>query len=154
MNAMINMPITLPAYVKAKLLRFYQQRPTFWHFLLVGAAGFVFDMAIFFTLMQGFELSPIPARVLAFICAVLFTSFANRLFTFRARQHRAVTSQLLLSAAIGLMAGGVNLSTFYLLISSLPGTHGAHFTAFSCGILMGMIINWLGSNKISHKHMS
>lgn len=154
MKVTINMRVNLPAYCKAKLLRLYQQHPTGTGFLLVGAAGFIFDMAVFFTLMHGLELSPLSARILAFISAVLFTSLGNRYFTFRARQHRAITSQLLLSAVIALIAGAINLSTYYLLISNLPEANVTHIIAFTLGILMGMVINWLGSNKLSHKQIT
>ena len=147
------MRVNLPAYFKAKLLTLYQKHPTGTGFLLVGAAGFVLDMAAFFTLMHGLTLPPLPARILAFICAVVFTSLGNRRFTFKERQHRAVTSQLLLSAAIAFLAGCINLSTFYLLTSSLPEANLSHIIAFTLGILMGMVINWLGSNKLSHKHI-
>ena len=117
-------------------------------FLLVGGGGFVVDMLLFLSLSHYFGWSVIVARLIAFIFAVIFTWLGNRTFTFNHRPKMKKDRQLLLSALVASLAAIVNLSVFYVLSSLGIDTLYWSGLCLAIGVLAGLVINWLGANRV------
>lgn len=115
-------------------------------FLLVGAAVFVADAVMFYLFFELFHLQVLAARVAAFSIAVLLSWWCNRCWTFQERQQGAKTEQLFKSVAVSCTAAIANLSGFYLTTLFLGETWLGISLAFSVGVLVGLILNWIGAN--------
>lgn len=120
-------------------------------FLLVGAAVFVFDAALFYGLLSVFDWPLMLARCSAFACAVIVSWAANRSWTFSTRDQAAKPKQLLMSAVVSSLAAWVNLTVFYLCSKVLSHSQLSVLLSFSLGILAGLIINWFGANRWTFK---
>jgi putative flippase GtrA len=85
-------------------------------FGLVGASGYVVNLAVFALLNQGADLHHIPAAIGAFCVAVSNNFLWNRHWTFQARQgHPAHQGVRFL--AVSLIALGFNLALLEFLVS-------------------------------------
>tara|TARA_B110001452_G_C15103658_1_gene384772 strand:- start:353 stop:727 length:375 start_codon:yes stop_codon:yes gene_type:complete len=114
-------------------------------FGLVGSIGFVADSAIFavlFTLLGQAMLS----RVIAFWIAATVTWYGNRHLTFRDSNRAAKGKQWGKHMLAAHVAGGVNLSIFYLATCWLPTP-----AAFVVGVGAGLIINYLLASRVVYK---
>ncbi|MEZ9823054.1 GtrA family protein [Shewanella sp. 10N.286.45.A1] len=125
------------------LRRNYQQEL---QFLMVGAAVFVVDGTLFLLFSQQLNFPLLPARVGAFLIAVFLSWIGNRCWTFRSRQQVAKGRQLLTTVVVSSVAAVANLSTFYWVSQLLGNTMLDAALAFSIGVLVGLILNWLGAN--------
>ncbi|WP_220765257.1 MULTISPECIES: GtrA family protein [unclassified Shewanella] len=120
-------------------------------FLLVGGAVFVFDAALFYGLLNGFELPLMLARCCAFVCAVIVSWLANRCWTFGERKQAPKSKQLLMSVVVSSLGASVNLMVFYLCSTMLSNSPFNTLLSFSLGILAGLFINWFGANRWTFK---
>jgi putative flippase GtrA len=111
-------------------------------FGLVGASGYVVNLAVFALLVGPFELHHIPAAVLAFCVAVTNNFWWNRHWTFDAR-HGHAGFQAARFFTVSVLALGVNLIALELLIrggmSDLP--------AQALAVIIAMPFNFIG-NKL------
>jgi dolichol-phosphate mannosyltransferase len=86
------------------------RRPQNWlellKFSLVGASGYVVNLAVYVALLEGAGLHYLPAAVCSFVVAVSNNYFWNRQWTFRHRRghvyHQGVRFLLVSLAALGL----------------------------------------------------
>jgi len=86
-------------------------------FCVVGATGYVVNLAVFSLLVWGFDLHHIPAAVGSFLVAVTNNYTWNRLWTFRA--HRGhVAYQGMRFFVVSTLALGANLLVLHLLVTS------------------------------------
>ncbi len=88
------------------------RRPENWYellkFSLVGASGYVVNLAVYVALLEGAGLHYLPAAACSFAVAVSNNYAWNRLWTFR--HHRGhVYSQGMRFLAVSLLALGLNL---------------------------------------------
>ncbi|MCL1093090.1 GtrA family protein [Shewanella kaireitica] len=120
-------------------------------FLLVGAAVFVADAAMFYLFFELFHLQVLAARVAAFSIAVLLSWWCNRCWTFHERKQAAKTKQLLMFITVSSVAAIANLSAFYLVTLLLGKTWLDLSLAFSVGVLVGLMLNWFGANLWTFK---
>jgi putative flippase GtrA len=111
-------------------------------FGLVGASGYVVNLAVFALLVGPLELHHIPAAVLAFCVAVTNNFWWNRHWTFDAR-HGHAGFQAARFFTVSVLALGVNLIALELLIrggmSELP--------AQALAVIIAMPFNFIG-NKL------
>ena len=82
-----------------------KEQKRFIKFGLVGAFGAVIDFGIFNLLIHVFDVEPIHASVVSFICAVLSNFFLNRYWTYpdsRSKRFRQQFIQFFLVSIVGL----------------------------------------------------
>jgi dolichol-phosphate mannosyltransferase len=111
-------------------------------FAVVGASGYVVNLAVFALLIGLFDLHHIPAAVIAFCVAVTNNFWWNRHWTFDAK-HGHAGFQAARFFTVSVLALGVNLVALELLVrggmSDLP--------AQAIAILIAMPFNFIG-NKL------
>ena len=84
-------------------------------FLIVGAAGFVVNLAVFAALVQGADMHYIPAAVCSFLVAVTNNYTWNRVWTFR-HQRGHFAYQGLRFLAVSTVALAANLAFLAILV--------------------------------------
>jgi putative flippase GtrA len=96
------------------------QRPANWsqlaRFALVGASGYVINLAVFSTLVEVRHTHYLPAATFAFCVAVTNNFLLNRYWTFKAT-HVAAALQAPRFLAVSLGALCLNLAALHLLIT-------------------------------------
>lgn len=126
-------------------------RHPFIRFGMVGGAGFVVDEAVLTLLHYGFGVGPYVARAISILCAMTFTWWGNRSFTFS--EHAAVGSaqamaqewlKFVLANALGAV---VNYATFTLLVSVFPAPLNNPLLATAIGVAIGLIFNFTLSKR-------
>ncbi|MCC4833686.1 GtrA family protein [Shewanella sp. 10N.7] len=140
-------------------------------FLLVGGGSFIVDLSIYLSLIELAAWQPFVARTLAFMVGLGLTWFGNRKFTFRERSQLSTLKQcrwVITIAAISALAnlGAFHLMRLHLLASTLTledldlviftsntltGIQ-VEIISFAVGVLVGLIVNWLGSNHFTFKN--
>jgi putative flippase GtrA len=120
----------------------------FLRFALVGAAGFVVDVAAVYAIIAVLELAPIAARVPAFFVAASFTWYLNRRFTFADRACNRPISQWLRFLVVNAGGGLVNLVTSTLVLLLLGPGLAVPLIAVATGSLSGLLFNYSGSVRL------
>jgi dolichol-phosphate mannosyltransferase len=128
------------------LRRLYQYRFPFlaeiFQFGLVGATGFVVDLALYLGL-QVAGLGHVAARAVSFWGAASWNWAWNRALTFSHRQKTAKLVQwpaFLLTSLIGF---AINVGSYYVLTQYVPFFEAHRITALMIGVLLGFGFNFL-----------
>lgn len=125
--------------------------PPFIRFGMVGGAGFVVDEAILTLGHYGLGLDPLVARAISILCAMTFTWWGNRIFTFA--EHAANESagailgewfKFVLANALGAV---VNYGTFTVLVRFAPAPLSNPLLATAIGVGVGLIFNFTLSKR-------
>jgi len=117
-------------------------------FLIVGGFAFIVDASVYLILTGELQHSPLNARVLAFTIAVLVTCTGNRFITFANRIHQQFYKQYAMALLAGLISLLPNLVVFMGLLFVLPNTIVFELFAFMCGTIIGIISNFVLSDKL------
>jgi putative flippase GtrA len=112
-------------------------------FGVVGASGYVVNLAIFALLTQALDVHHIPAAVGAFCVAVANNFFWNRHWTFQATEGHA-GFQAARFFTVSIVALGVNLLALELLVSVVEL---AEVPSQALAVAIAMPFNFLG-NKL------
>lgn len=112
-------------------------------FGVVGASGYVVNLAVFVALAAGAGVHHIPAAVGAFCIAVTNNFLWNRRWTFAAQEGRA-TFQAPRFFTVSVAALGVNLALLELLVSAIGL---APVAAQALAVAIAMPVNFAG-NKL------
>jgi putative flippase GtrA len=131
----------------ARRIHLGTRKPANWvqlfKFGVVGASGYVINLAVFALLTQVLEVHHIPAAVAAFCVAVTNNFLWNRHWTFRATEGHA-GFQAARFFAVSIAALGVNLIVLSLLVDEM-GAPEVPSQAFA--VAFAMPINFVG-NKL------
>lgn len=111
-------------------------------FGLVGASGYLVNLAVFAALTQLLDLHHIPAAIGAFVVAVSNNFWWNRHWTFDAK-HGHAGFQAARFFTVSVLALGVNLIALELLIRADVG----ELTSQAIAIAIAMPFNFVG-NKV------
>ena len=133
--------------VAAARVRRGLRRPHNWfqlvRFSLVGASGYVINLAVYSTFVVVFDTQYVLAALIAFCVAVTNNFLLNRIWTFRARDGR-MTFQAPRFLAVSLLALVVNL----LVLELLVGVADVHkILGQAAAILAATPLNFVG-NKL------
>lgn len=110
-------------------------------FLAVGGGGFLVDITTLWFALEILHLEPIPARLLAFAAALLFTYTLNRAITFADRETAGAKKMGLYTLA-SVLSGAVNVGVYVALLEVLPATPLAPYIALPIGVGAGLISNY------------
>jgi len=111
-------------------------------FGLVGASGYVVNLAVFTIMVGPIDLHYIPAAVLAFCVAVTNNFWWNRHWTFDAKQgHAGFQAARFLTVSV--LALGVNLIALELLVQA----DVSDVPAQALAVIIAMPFNFVG-NKL------
>jgi putative flippase GtrA len=123
----------------------------FIRFSIIGAAGFMIDVAVLY-LAHDLGLDLYSARIVSFISAATFTWAGNRLFTFRGdlRRGRKMAGEWAVYLAAMTLGGLINYGTYALLIAFSPLFHDHPWMAVAGGTAGGLLVNFLSARKILH----
>ena len=132
---------------EAARVRHGLRRPHNWfqlvRFSLVGASGYVINLAVYSTLVFALGVHYLVAAALAFCVAVTNNFLLNRYWTFKATTGR-MTFQAPRFVIVSLIALGANLVVLELLVGAL-GTH--KIVGQAAAILAATPLNFVG-NKL------
>jgi putative flippase GtrA len=142
--------------LEARRVRHGLRRPANWfqlvRFSLVGATGYVINLAVYSTLVVVVDLHYVPAATVAFCVAVTNNFVLNRHWTFQATGGRA-TFQAPRFLAVSLLALVFNLIVLELLV----GVVGIQkIVGQAAAILAATPLNFIGNKlwsfgRLSHK---
>jgi putative flippase GtrA len=148
--------IRIRAGLEARRVRHGLRRPANWfqlvRFSMVGAIGYVINLAVYSTLVVVADLHYVPAAAFAFCVAVTNNFVLNRHWTFQATARRA-TFQAPRFLAVSLLALAFNLIVLELLV----GVVGIDkIVGQAAAILAATPLNFIGNKlwsfgRLSHK---
>lgn len=121
-------------------------RTRFGLFLVAGAAGFLADATVFFTLLHGAGLDTIGCRVAASAVAVTVTWSINRTFAFRDGQRGPILAEYGRYVLASLAGAAANLAAF-----AAVAPHDAaafHVPAYGIGTAVGLVVNFLLYDRV------
>ncbi len=119
-------------------------------FSLVGASGYAINLAVYSTLVLGFDVQYVVAALVAFCVAVTNNFALNRSWTFRATEGR-MTFQAPRFLIVSLLALGVNLIVLELLVGAagVPKVPGQ-----AVAILVATPLNFVGNKLWSFSRLA
>jgi putative flippase GtrA len=149
-------PLAEQARLEARRVRHGLSRPHNWfqlvRFSVVGASGYVINLAVYSTLAIGLDVQYLVAATLAFCVAVTNNFLWNRTWTFKATDGR-VTFQAPRFLAVSVIALGFNLLVLELLVGAV-GLHKVVGQAMA--ILAATPVNFIGNKlwsfRLGHRH--
>ena len=113
-------------------------------FLLVGSGGLLIDLAVFGVLVHGVGIGLITGRLVAFVCAILFTYTFNSIYTFEKRLEGVRFARYI---AVQVLGAAINLGTYTLLIVS-GWLVGLPMLALILGAMIATFSNYLLSRVV------
>ena len=141
-----------------KLYSFKWLRVTqFIRFCLVGFSGVFIDTAILVCLVELVSLDPRPSAIFAFISAVSWNYFFNRIWTFKKTKTEKGFNAYIIFIIICTIGLGVRIGIMHLLIKYAGMSEAPWYILASLiGIATATIFNFLGSkylvfSKLFHK---
>lgn len=123
----------------------------FLRFSMVGGAGFVVDVSVFYLLHDLAGLSPYAARPFSILSAMICTWLGNRLLTFRdhaASGPRAVFAEWLKFAATNSVGALLNYATFASFVGFAPPPFDNRYFALAAGTGVGLVFNFTLSKRL------
>ena len=123
----------------------------FLRFCVVGTAGFCTDAGILQLVLTVTVLGPIPARIPAFMVAVLVTWYFNRGFTFRMHHKRFLESfpPYIASSAIGL---ALNFGIYSAGVLFVPVLAKWPVLAVAIGSVTALFFNFAAARLFIFRH--
>ncbi len=126
-------------------------RAPFVRFGLVGAAGFVVDETVLTIGHYLFGLDPYVARAISIFCAMTFTWWGNRSFTFAQHAAResaaAIAREWLKFVAANALGALVNYGSYTLLVRFFPAPLSNPLLATAIGVGIGLVFNFTLSKR-------
>lgn len=114
----------------------------------VGTVGFALDAAIVWALINYAAVSPIPAKLMAFPCAVTVTWLLNRNSTFKANQQTNYLKEWFLYIQINSIGALANNLSFIVLVSINNFLYETPLITVAIGSIFGMLFNYFGSKYL------
>ncbi len=116
-------------------------------FCVVGATGYVVNLAVYALLLRGADLHYVPAAIGSFLVAVTNNYLWNRLWTFRLHRGHVVL-QGLRFFVVSALALAANLLVLHLLVRS--GVE--ELLAQAIAIVLVTPVNFVGNKLWSFRH--
>ncbi|HUY68110.1 MAG TPA: GtrA family protein [Alphaproteobacteria bacterium] len=116
-------------------------------FGIVGAAGFLVDVAVLMFCMKIFGMGPYGGRLISFFVAATMTWIGNRLFTFRGLGGGKAHIQW--AKFVSVSGGGfvLNYGAYAALVASVPLVHAHPPLGVAAGSIAGMFFNFFMARR-------
>ena len=127
------------------------EQSRFLRFAAVGGAGFFVNEAALWAAINILSLGKYGGGVFAFLCAVTFTWWGNRVLTFRAQAAHGARAILrewvtfVLANGVGFL---VNFGVYAALIGFAPAPFDSPYLALACGTVAGLVFNFTLSKRL------
>ena len=110
-------------------------------FSLVGATGFLVDVAVLYSIKDFTGL--FYGRAVSFLTAVLATWLMNRIWTFKQRSSGlSIGREFAVYLALMLVGGTVNYAVYVWLVVSYELAHQYPVFGVACGSFAGLFVNF------------
>lgn len=125
--------------------------PPFLRFAIVGALGFLVDIAVLWLALEAAGIGPYAGRAISFAVTVTFTWAMNRYLTFGERRARGIGGmarewvRFVAANSIGL---AVNYAVYAALVSWAEGWLASPYVAAGCGAVAGLVFNYAASSRL------
>ena len=124
--------------------------PPFLRFAIIGALGFLLDLAVLALAIEVLGLGSYAGRALSFAVTVTFTWAMNRWLTFADR--RAAPGGILKEWARFVAANAIGLAVNYAVYAALltwaSGWLASPYVAAGCGSVAGLVFNYAASSRL------
>jgi len=117
----------------------------FLRFALVGAAGFVVDIAVLQSWLAVTGDRPYSGQAIAWCVAVTANWWLNRVFTFRDRSPAPLLRQWAHYVAVNSGGAAANYAVYAALVWTVPLCRSFPVLAVAAGTVAGLAFNFLGS---------
>lgn len=119
-------------------------------FAIVGAIGFVVDVAVLWLTMKLTGLGPLAARVVSFAAAAAVTYALNRTFTFNSESGSTSSTPTQISLYFGasVMGAAVNYLVFAAAVMTIPLMRSYPAMAVALGSVAGAAFNYVAYAKL------
>lgn len=125
--------------------------PPFLRFAIVGALGFLVDLAMLWLGLNLLHLDVYSARIVSFAVTVTFTWALNRRVTFGDRRAHGIGAmahewmRFVVVNSIGLAA---NYAVYAVLVTYGSGWLAIPYVAAGCGSAAGLVFNYVASSRL------
>jgi putative flippase GtrA len=129
-------------------------RLAFLRFAIIGGLGVPVDAGVLYLMLNAVGSSYSEGRSVSWFCAVTFTWFGNRYFTFRSARARglgAMGREWAKFVAANAVGGLVNVGLSIALKNFAPSPFNNPYVALACGVLAGLAFNFMLSKKLVFK---
>lgn len=126
-------------------------RGRFFRFALVGAAGALVDIGALYFALHVLGLDLYSGRVFSFFCAVSFTFFANRRFTFGDAARQPLIRQWAVFATSQLGGLGANYAVYAVMVTWWDFARAVPAIAVACGSLAGLVFNYAAARRLAFR---
>lgn len=127
------------------------QVPPFFRFAIVGALGFLVDLAMLWLGLNVLGLDVYTARLASFAVTVTFTWAANRYITFgetRARTWRGMAREWVRFVGVNAIGLAVNYAVYVVMVTYGSGWLAVPYVAAGCGSAAGLVFNYAASSRL------
>lgn len=123
----------------------------FVRFALVGALGFLVDVAVLYLALHGLSFGVYEGRLASYLCAATFTWQLNRRLTFIDSETSSPARQWVRFILTNGLGGIVNYGTYGIVVSALPANAFAPLLGVALGSLAGLGFNFVASRRFVFK---
>ncbi|QBF81507.1 GtrA family protein [Shewanella maritima] len=130
---------------------------SFYRFVLVGGSSFIVDASLYFLLIEfvftGDTGAAQFARAIAMLVGLLLTWIGHRYYSFGKRKQLSAKAQFKWVALVAACSITVNFIGFSLMHTLLPQHTLASLFSLGFGVGLGLVVNWLGANYLTYRHV-
>jgi putative flippase GtrA len=123
-------------------------RSTFPRFIVIGATGYLVDLAVLELLTRAGGLTPVPARAISFAVALSVTWALSRFWGFRAHRSTRALPEAARYVGVQLTGGAANFITYAAALFAVPALEQHLFLPLALGSAVGLVINYAGARLL------
>ena len=120
----------------------------FLSFGVIGAVGFVVDVAVLYAALHGLATGYYLGRLLSYLAAASTTWYLNRHFTFARSEDDGLLVQWLTFLLVNAFGGLVNYAVYCGVIYLAPEQIWTPAAAVAAGSISGLALNFISSKKL------
>lgn len=120
----------------------------FLSFGIIGAVGFVVDVAVLYAALHGFGAGYYLGRLLSYVAAASTTWYLNRHFTFARGENDRLLAQWFTFLLVNAFGGLVNYAVYCGVIYLAPEQIWVPAAAVAAGSVSGLFLNFVSSKKL------